>query len=80
MTRPIQKAQKLPATKPERMLSEAPPCLEDVTISFTWRLSVEVKIFVNSGISAPASVPNEMMVASTHQRSGGQAGCFESRT
>jgi hypothetical protein len=74
ITSPIQKAEKLPATKPERMLSEAPPCLEEVTTSFTWRLSVEVKILVNSGMSAPAIVPNEMMVASTHQRPGGQPG------
>ena len=70
----------MPATNPERMLSEAPPCFEDVTISFTCRLSVEVKIFVNSGISAPAMVPNEMMVERSHQSSGGQFGCFESRT
>ena len=61
------------------MLSEAPPCLEEVTISFTWRLSVEVKILVNSGISAPAMVPSEMIVERTHQRSGGQSGCFASR-
>jgi hypothetical protein len=40
MTRPIQKAEKLPATRPERMLSEAPPCREEVVTSFTWRLSV----------------------------------------
>ena len=39
-----------------------------VTTSFTWRLSVEVKIMVNSGIRAPAMVPSEMMVESTHQR------------
>ncbi len=36
MTMPIQKAQKLPATRPERMLSEAPPSREAVTTSWTW--------------------------------------------
>jgi hypothetical protein len=57
MHRPVQNAEKLPATRPERMLSEAPPCLEEVTTSLTWRLSVEVKILVNSGMRAPATVP-----------------------
>ena len=28
MQRPIQKAEKLPATKPDKMFNEAPPCLE----------------------------------------------------
>ena len=51
MTNPCQKAEKLPQTKPERMLSEkAPPWRDEVTISFTCRLCVEVKAFVNSGI------------------------------
>ena len=59
------------------MLSEAPPCLEDVTTSLTWRLSVEVKILVNSGISAPAMVPSEMMDESTHQRPA-WSGSFDS--
>src|SRR5882672_11248815 len=68
ITRPVQKAEKLPATRPERMLSDAPPCLEDVTTSLTCRLSVEVKILVNSGINAPAMVRSEMMEDSTHQR------------
>jgi hypothetical protein len=70
MTRPIQNAEKLPATKPERMFSEAPPCLEQLVTSFTWRELVLVKILVNSGISAPATVPQLMMVESTHQRFG----------
>ena len=35
MTRPFQNAEKLPATKPERMLSDAPPCLEALTTSST---------------------------------------------
>ena len=33
MTSPIQKAEKLPATKPDRMFSEAPPCLEQLVTS-----------------------------------------------
>ena len=70
MTRPIQNAEKLPATKPERMLSEAPPCLEQLVTSLTWRELVLTKILVNSGISAPATVPQLMMTESTHQRSG----------
>jgi len=64
--RPIQNEEKLPATKPERMLSEAPPCCDEITTSRTCLLSVEVKALVNSGMTAPASVPNEMIVASTH--------------
>ena len=79
MQRPVQKAEKLPATRPLRMLSEAPPCREEVTTSFTWRLSVDVKTFVNSGISAPAMVPSEMMVESTHQRPGWPARWAKSR-
>ena len=49
------------------MLSDAPPSRELVTISRTWRELVEVKTLTNSGISAPASVPQLMMVASFHQ-------------
>ena len=60
-------ALKLPATSPERMFSEAPPSSELVTISRTWRLWVEVKTLTNSGINAPASVPQLMMVESFHQ-------------
>ena len=70
MTRPIQKADMLPATKPERMFSEAPPCLEQLVISLTCLELVLVKILVNSGMSAPARVPQLMMAESTHQRSG----------
>ena len=68
--RPSQKAEKFPATRPERMFSEAPPWREAVTISRTWRASVLVKNLVNSGISAPAAVPQEMITESTHHRSG----------
>ena len=70
MTRPFQNAEKLPATKPERMLSDAPPCLEAVTTSLTWAEVVEVKILVNSGITAPAIVPQLMMTLSAHQSFG----------
>ena len=66
MTRPIQKAEKLPATKPDRMFNEAPPCLEQLVTSRTWRELVLTKILVNSGISAPATVPQLMMTDSTH--------------
>ncbi len=68
--RPIQKAEKLPATKPERMFSEAPPCLEQLVTSLTCRELVLTKILVNSGINAPATVPQLMMTESTHQRFG----------
>ena len=47
MTRPFQNAEKLPATKPERMLSDAPPCFEALTTSSTWPEVVEVKTLVN---------------------------------
>src|SRR5208282_5056267 len=70
MTSPIQNAQKLPATKPDRMFSDAPPWPDAVTISFTCRDLVLTKILVNSMMSGPASVPHEMMPASTHQRFG----------
>src|ERR1700674_4302540 len=40
MLRPSQYALKLPATKPARMLSDAPPSLEAVTTSRTWLDSV----------------------------------------
>ncbi len=70
MIRPIQKALKLPATRPERMFSDAPPSREAVTISWTWLESSEVKTLVNSGISTPASVPQRMIVASFHHSVG----------
>ena len=49
------------------MLSEAPPSLEAVTTSRTWRELVLVKILMNSGMRAPASVPQVMMMESSHQ-------------
>ena len=48
------------------MLSEAPPSREAVTISLTCDDSVEVKTLTSSGMIAPASVPQVMMVASFH--------------
>src|SRR5471030_879901 len=65
---PSQYAEKLPATKPDRMLSDAPPSSEDVTTSFTCAELIRVKTLTSSGMIAPASVPQEMMVESLHQR------------
>ncbi len=74
MHKPIQKAEKLPATKPDKMFSEAPPCFEQLVTSLTcWEL-VLMKILVNSGISAPATVPQEMIADSTHHRLGSNPG------
>ena len=50
------------------MLSDAPPSREAVTTSCTCAECVEVKTFTNSGMIAPASVPQVMMVESFHQR------------
>ena len=52
------------------MLSEAPPCLEQLVTSLTWRELVLTKILVNSGISAPAIVPQLMIIDSAHHRLG----------
>src|SRR5881394_4000699 len=68
--RPFQKALKFPATRPERIVSDAPPSRDAVTISWTcleWEL---VNTFVNSGMSTAASVPQLMIAASCHQRDG----------
>src|SRR5437879_11060167 len=70
MRMPIQKALKFPATIPERIVSDAPPSREAVTISCTcleWEL---VKILVNSGIRTAARVPQLMIVANCHQSCG----------
>src|SRR5215471_3289636 len=48
------------------MSREAPPSWAEMTTSLTCRDSVEVNTFTNSGISAPARVPQEMIVASFH--------------
>src|SRR5450631_3006096 len=66
MVKPSQYALKLPATKPERMFSEAPPSRDDVTTSFTWLDSTDVNTLTNSGIIAPASVPQVIMLESFH--------------
>src|SRR5215218_2150873 len=70
MLNPSQYAEKLPATKPERMLSEAPPSREEVTTSRTWLDSVDVKTLTSSGMIAPASVPQVMIVESFHHSDG----------
>src|ERR1044072_2749153 len=63
---PSQYALKLPATRPERMLSDGPPSRDDVTTSRTCRDSVDVNTFTNSGMIAPASVPHVMTADSFH--------------
>ena len=65
---PSQYALKFPATSPDRMFREAPPSRADVTTSRTCPDSVDVKILTNSGMIAPASVPQVMTVDSFHQR------------
>src|SRR5579871_1634423 len=52
------------------MLSDAPPSCDDVTTSATCRDSIEVKTFTNSGITAPASVPHEIIRESFHHKVG----------
>ena len=61
IVKPSQYALKLPATNPERMLSDAPPSAEDFTTSRTCPEFIEVKTFTNSGMIAPASVPHVIM-------------------
>jgi hypothetical protein len=56
----------LPATKPERIVSDAPPSFAELTTSRTCADLVEVKIFTSSGMIAPASVPQVMIVDSFH--------------
>ena len=58
---PFQKALKLPATRPERIVSDAPPSRDAVTISWTCLECELVKTLVNSGISTAASVPQLMI-------------------
>src|SRR3954447_14710039 len=66
MMMPIQYALKLPAVRPARMFSEGPPSFEAVTTSFTCCDSVDVKTLITSGMMAPASVPQVMMLDSFH--------------
>jgi len=68
IVRPSQYALKLPATRPERIPSEAPPSRAEVTTSRTWAELVEVNTLTNSGMMAPARVPQVMTVESFHQR------------
>src|SRR6266576_4665119 len=63
---PSQYAEKFPATRPERILSDGPPSREDVTTSCTCFDVVEVNTLTNSGMIAPANVPHEMIVANFH--------------
>src|SRR6185312_3317223 len=70
MSMPFQKALKLPATMPDRIVNEAPPSRDAVTISCTCFECELVKTLVNSGISTAASVPQLMIVASCHHNSG----------
>src|SRR5438477_11407426 len=68
ITRPSQNALKSRETRPDRIFSDAPPSRDDVTTSRTWRESTDVKTFTNSGMMAPASVPQVITVESFHQR------------
>ena len=68
MTMPSQNALKLPATRPDRMLSEGPPSRDDVTTSRVCRESTEVKTFTNSVMMAPARVQEVITVDIFHQR------------
>src|SRR5262245_14147795 len=70
MHSPIQKADMLPATKPDKMFSDAPPCLEQLVTSFTCREVVLTKTLVNSGINAPATVPQLIIAERTHHNFG----------
>src|ERR1700722_8517878 len=69
MTIPFQNAAKLPATRPERIVKDAPPSREAATISATCLDLDEVNAFVNSGITAAAIVPQLMIAESLHQSS-----------
>src|SRR5437016_2119714 len=70
MTKPIQNADILPATNPDRIFSDAPPCFEQLVTSRTCRDVVLTKTFVNSGIKAPAMVPQLIITDSTHHKDG----------
>src|SRR5262245_47830746 len=66
----FQKDLKLPATMPERIVSDDPPSRDAVTISCTCLECELVKTLVNSRINTAASVPQLMIEASCHHRSG----------
>src|SRR5258708_26053575 len=65
---PSQYALKFPATKPDKILSDAPPSRDEVTTSLTCEECTDVNIFTSSGITAPASVPQVMTDDSFHHR------------
>src|SRR6185503_18736012 len=65
---PFHRHEKLPATRPDRIVSDAPPSRDALTISATWRECELVNAFVSSGITAAASVPHEMMIDSFHHK------------
>src|SRR5436190_18684141 len=73
MIRPIQYAEKLPAVRPDRMLSDGPPSFDAVTTSRTWPELTDVNTLTSSGMIAPASVPHEMIADSFHHRPSGSA-------
>src|SRR5690349_8685606 len=52
------------------MLSDAPPCLEDVTTSATCFEFIEVNTLTSSGMMAPASVPQVITSESFHHSVG----------
>src|SRR5213593_3315774 len=56
--------------KPDKMFNEAPPSRDAVTTSRTCRDSVDVKTFTNSGMIAPANVPQVITMDSFHQSEG----------
>src|SRR5262249_57575463 len=66
ITSPIQNALKLPAVSPARTLSDAPPSSDACTVSRTCPEFVDVNTFTTSGMMAPASVPQVMMLDSFH--------------
>src|SRR5438552_3302958 len=63
---PSQYALKFPATSPDRMLSDGPPSRDEITTSFVCRDSTDVNTLTNSGMIAPASVPQVMTSESFH--------------
>src|SRR5882672_3528956 len=65
-----QKALKFPATKPERMFSDAPPSRDDVTISRTCADLSDVNTVTSSGMIAPARVPQLITSDSFHHSVG----------
>ena len=70
---PIQKALKLPETKPDRIFREGPPSREAARVSRTCLDLGLVNNLVNSGISAAPRVPQLMMVDKVTQRYPGRS-------